>query len=140
MPMASPRPCSAACAVLVYGGGQCPAHRLQYEQQRGSPDQRGYDAAWRVIRLHALRRDGWQCVQCAWQPDIVINCQVHGLELPERAVLAELSERRRRNMTHLQVDHIRTVEAQPQLRLDLDNLRTLCSRCHSARTMRDRAD
>jgi 5-methylcytosine-specific restriction protein A len=35
------------------------------------------------------------------------------------------------------VDHIETINEAPHLRLDLDNLRSLCKPCHDERTMRD---
>lgn len=36
-----------------------------------------------------------------------------------------------------EVDHIQTVRARPDLRLTWSNLRPMCHRCHSRRTMQD---
>ena len=39
--------------------------------------------------------------------------------------------------THLHADHQIPIEQRPDLRLDLDNLRTRCNRCHNAKSMRE---
>ena len=56
---------------------------------------------------------------------------------PADRMLEELWERFHRGERHLHADHIIPIEERPDLRLDLDNMRTLCSPCHGARTMRD---
>ena len=58
---------------------------------------------WKALRMQALDRDGWQCVQCG--------------------------ERRR-----LEIDHIEPVRTRPDLAYSLDNLQTLCGRCHARKT------
>jgi 5-methylcytosine-specific restriction endonuclease McrA len=58
---------------------------------------------WKALRLQALRRDGWACVQCGAR-------------------------------TGLEVDHIEPVRAAPERAFDLDNLQTLCGRCHARKT------
>ena len=56
---------------------------------------------------------------------------------PTHQVLAELKERFGQGERHLHADHQLTIESRPDLRLDLDNLRTRCNTCHSAKTMRE---
>ena len=56
---------------------------------------------------------------------------------PADRVLEELRQRFHSGETHLHADHIIPIEERPDLRLDLDNMRTLCSPCHGARTMKD---
>ena len=58
---------------------------------------------WKALRVKALDRDDWQCVQCG--------------------------ERRR-----LEVDHILPVRMHPELSYSLDNLQSLCGRCHARKT------
>jgi 5-methylcytosine-specific restriction endonuclease McrA len=38
---------------------------------------------------------------------------------------------------HLHADHQIPIEEQPELRLDLENLRTRCDACHRAKTRRE---
>ena len=57
-------------------------------------------AAWRVLRLKALKRDGHRCVVC--------HCDVSG-------------------KGQSRVDHIKPRRTHPQLALELGNLRTLCA-------------
>ncbi len=56
---------------------------------------------------------------------------------PVEQVLAELRERFSRGERHLHADHQIPITVRPDLRLDLDNLRTRCNTCHSAKTMRE---
>jgi 5-methylcytosine-specific restriction endonuclease McrA len=56
---------------------------------------------------------------------------------PVEQVLAELRERFHQGETHLHADHQIPIERQPDLRLDLDNLRTRRNSCHNAKTMRE---
>src|SRR6202035_3298932 len=53
---------------------------------------------------------------------------------PTDLVLAELRHRHNRGERHLHADHQVPIERRPDLRLDLDNLRTRCDRCHQAKT------
>jgi 5-methylcytosine-specific restriction endonuclease McrA len=52
-------------------------------------------------------------------------------------VLAELRDRHNRGDRHLHADHQIPVADRPDLRLDLDNLRTRCDGCHRAKTVRE---
>ena len=54
-----------------------------------------------------------------------------------REVLAQLRARFHRGERHLHADHQIPIEERPDLRLDLDNLRTRCNLCHAAKTMRE---
>ncbi len=92
------------------------AHRLAVwrkfaaAKQRGrpSPGQRGYDAAWREVRNAHLQAEP-NCRQCAMDG------------VARRAQL---------------VDHIESIKARPDLRLDPGNLQSLCWPCHNAKTNR----
>lgn len=64
------------------------------------------DRRWPGLRLLALRRDDWRCVQCGARGQ-------------------------------LEVDHILPTRDRPDLRFTLDNLQTLCRRCHTRKTRRD---
>lgn len=58
---------------------------------------------WKALRVQALQRDGWKCVQCG-------------------------------EKVGLEIDHIQPVRDRPDLAYDLDNLQTLCGRCHAKKT------
>jgi len=60
--------------------------------------------AYKRWRAEVLRRDGWSCVQCGYR-----------------------SHKRR----DIEVDHIKPFALFPELRLDVNNGRTLCLDCHS---------
>lgn len=113
MPQLAKRPCSAyGCPVLVTHG-RCPLHQQQrnvhIDDRRVSSSKRGYDAAWRRLRLAKLAED----------PLCQINthCQ-HPTAASE-------------------VDHIIPIAARPDLRLEWSNLQSACHACHSAKTMRE---
>jgi len=61
---------------------------------------------WHQARVRVLRRDGYRCTNC-------------------RALVQGKKQAR--------VDHIVPLKERPDLSLDLDNLRTLCTRCDAAR-------
>lgn len=61
---------------------------------------------WKALRLIALRRDGFRCIEC---------------RAPGR----------------LEVDHIKPVREAPELAFVLENLQSLCPRCHGAKTARE---
>lgn len=65
-------------------------------------------------------------------------CRETGAEQPPaRVVLQLLRIAYARNEQHLHADHQMSIEERPDLRLDLDNLRTRCNRCHSEKTARE---
>jgi 5-methylcytosine-specific restriction enzyme A len=118
--------------------GYCAAHRKKQEQQRGSTAERGYDAAYRRLRVLCFQRDEWRCVDCGWEPNVVVDFRQFGLGSPPAAqVMAELRDRFSQNERHFHADHQIPIAIRPDLRLDLDNLRTRCNICHSAKTLRD---
>ncbi|MBS1015189.1 HNH endonuclease [Acetobacter persici] len=82
--------------------------RKEFDQQRGTSRQRGYDADWERVRAMHL----------ALHP----RCCVPGCRTPT---------------DRLNVDHIESVRKNPEKRLNLANLRTLCQSHHSSRTSRD---
>lgn len=138
----SPRPCSTiGCGTLVTDGqGRCLNHRRQEERIRvervGTSTERGYDVAHRKLRVLCFERDQWRCVDCHWEPDIVRDCRVFGVGVvPTLQILEELRIRKNRNQRHLHADHQIPISTRPDLRLDLDNLRTRCNTCHNAKTL-----
>lgn len=140
MPIAPPRAC-ARCGKPYSGYcSECrKAKQQQRDHQRGTSEERGYDADWRVLRIRAFERDSWTCRDCGWQPAIVSDYQRIGIdELPASlAIMDELRLRQRAGGRHLQADHIQTIALRPDLRLELSNIQTLCSVCHAKKTSRD---
>lgn len=82
------------------------AAKRQVDARRGNTTQRGYGADWQCLRAEQLRREPL-CRFCAEAGRFTCG-QV--------------------------VDHIVPIAEAPHLRLDPDNLRTLCKRCHDRRT------
>lgn len=59
------RVCSVpGCGTLVQKAGKCPAHRRQYEQARGTRQQRGYGSE------HDRLRAAWQAILDTGKPII----------------------------------------------------------------------
>lgn len=112
---------------------------------RGSSTGRGYDELFQVLRVRCFVRDEWRCRRCGWEPDIFRlsrEARETGLDTvsvptPSR-VLEELRWRFRQKERHLHADHTVPIRVAPELRHDLDNLQTLCSVCHSAKTLGER--
>ena len=146
MPSLPKRPCnSPGCRTLCGAEAYCPEHKRQKQRQqderRGTSAERGYDAGHRRLRVLRFIRDEWRCVDCGWEPNLVKDFRQFELGLPPvEQVLAELRERFSQGERHLHADHQITIAARPDLRLDLDNLRTRCNTCHSAKTMRETAN
>ena len=118
---------------------RCPTHERdrhrRQDEQRGTPTARGYDADHRRLRILCFQRDGWRCVDCGWEPDIVADCRRFELgDPPVEKVLDELRQRLKRGERHLHADHQIPITVRPDLRLELDNLRTRCDRCHNRKT------
>lgn len=53
---------------------------------------------------------------------------------PSAVLLRLLTEAYKSGRRHLHGDHIEPIEARPELALELDNIRTLCSVCHARKT------
>lgn len=143
MPNAPKHPCkSPGCGALCDGEPYCPNHKRQRQRsqdaRRGTSTERGYDARHRRLRIACFERDGWRCVDCGWEPDIVTDCRRLGLgDPPVEYVRHELRERLNRGERHLHADHEIPIAVRPDLRLDLDNLKTRCDRCHNRKTMKE---
>jgi 5-methylcytosine-specific restriction protein A len=76
------------------------------DRQRGSASARGYDVAWRRLRLVVLAEAPLCCF-----------CRERGLAVPAA-----------------EIDHITPIALRPDLRLVRTNLRATCKPCHSALT------
>jgi HNH endonuclease len=75
---------------------------------------------------------------CGWQPDIVREAVEYGLdEPPQDAILEWLRVSFNRGGRHLHADHQIPIDQRPDLRRDLDNMRSRCDQCHSAKTLRE---
>ena len=146
MPMLPQRTCSEPmCGGLATpGSSRCPKHMRAtqrfHDDQRGSRIERGYDAAHERLRIQCFQRDEWRCRGCGWEPDVVRDCRLAGIEAPPAEVVLE--ELRRANVAgerHIHADHTVPIEGRndPQ-RLDLDNVQTLCDTCHRRKTMKEK--
>ena len=116
MPLAAPSPCRHRGCGALSTTPYCSKHKVSIDacRYRGSASSRGYDSAWQRIRKQALIRDHYLCVMCL-------------AEQPSRATPAQ------------DVDHVLSIEVAPELRLDLDNLQSLCRPCHRIKTQHDRS-
>ena len=117
MPSAAPRPCRRpGCGVLSRdGSGYCPAHQVDKRKLSGfdkrlSRHERGYGSAWDKLRPIVFRRDAGLC-----QP-----CKAKGLVTAGTIC-----------------DHI--VPKNEGGTDDLDNLQTICKRCHTLKTAKESA-
>jgi 5-methylcytosine-specific restriction protein A len=108
MPSKSLKPCSYPGCPNLTTGGRCPLHRKP--DTRPTATERGYDAEWRRLRARHLR-DNPYCVECAKFGKV------------EKAT---------------EVDHIIPHKGDDSLRLDPDNLQSLCHYHHSQKTGRER--
>jgi hypothetical protein len=138
VPNLAKRPCSVpGCGVLV-ASGRCEKHAQQLPPPRGKTAERGYGGDHRKLRVPCFERDQWKCVDCGWEPAIVEIFRKAGMPFPPSdRILEELRANFAANMRHLHADHEIPIEDRPDLRLDLDNLRTRCNVCHSAKTSRE---
>jgi hypothetical protein len=132
------RNCSNGCGRLTDNGARCATCQKQTDERRLSPTQRGYDKHHDRLRIQCFERDGWKCVDCGWEPDVVRDSTTYGLDAPPSSViLEELRRQWHQGKRHLHGDHDIPIQDRPDLRLDLDNYRTRCNECHSAKTMRE---
>jgi 5-methylcytosine-specific restriction protein A len=146
MPMLPKRGCSEpGCgAVAECGGSRCAMHlqalQRRYDDRRGSRIERGYDEHHERLRLLCFRRDEWRCRGCGWEPDVVRDCRLAGIDAPPaEVVLDELRRAKVAGERHLHADHVVPISGRNDpRRLDLDNMQTLCNLCHARKTMKER--
>ena len=108
MPQRPATPCLEPGCPQLSATRYCARHQRQYERERGSAAQRGYDSGWRRVRLRQLRRD----------PTCRI-CRTVG-----------------RYRLATEVDHI--TRRQDGGSDEPENLQSLCKSCHSRKTMLER--
>lgn len=147
MPTSPKRPCRAPMCPALVESGFCDTHRkAKYKTQaanRESFRDRGYDSRWPALRIATFVRDGWTCqglkkdgTPCGWAPDLVLAFREEGMGVPSTAALLEiLTVRFHRKEVHFHADHIIPGKERPDLFYRLDNLQTMCSSCHSRKTM-----
>jgi 5-methylcytosine-specific restriction protein A len=114
------------CPELVRGGNRCQKHgeqasnetirqRREYDRQRNREEHRAIYKSARWIRLRKMKlRESPFC------------------ELEDLCV-----KRTGRPAPATVVDHIESVQEQPDLAYDWDNLRSACKPCHDSRTARE---
>ena len=84
--------------------------REEYDKRRGSASERGYDAAWHKLREIKVK-----------QNPLCEDCEQDGLTV----IVNE-------------VDHIIPISGRDDpLRLDMENLRSMCKTCHTRKTKND---
>lgn len=117
-PMAPKRPCpgkgprTRRCPNIVARGVSCcpacapyeKATVREYDHRRGNAKERGYDATWAKVRAMKLSADPL-CEEHLRQGHVVPAVLVH---------------------------HIQPVETHPEMRLSMENLRSLCVEHHEA--------
>lgn len=113
MPQKAKRPCTyPGCNELVLYG-RCEKHRKQinrqYDQQRGTATQRGYDSRWRRAREQYLKENPL-CVECLKEGHIT----------PATVI-----------------DHIVPHKGDPVLFWDKGNWQSLCKRHHDIKTAKE---
>lgn len=87
-------------------------HKLYDKHRRDKEAAAFYKSkAWRIVREDALLRDLGLCQHCLKQ---------------KRITLADM------------VDHIIPIKVEWDLRLSIDNLQSLCNRCHAIKTAEDK--
>jgi len=124
MPYRPSRPCPGrgprrgGCPNLIRGNARyCPECEpwekkaiKEYDRQRGNSGDRGYDAAWQRVRDFKANQDP----------------------------LCEICDKQGRVRPLDVVHHIKPIETHPQLRLDIDNLQSLCNEHHEIMHVHDR--
>jgi 5-methylcytosine-specific restriction enzyme A len=107
-PAHAPDPAEAAARRLEAWKRRKAAEDAAAGIKAPSPDARGYDKDWRMVRASVLAAEPW-CRMCA-----------------ERGIQTQAKL----------VDHIVTVRERPDLRLNRANLQPLCWPCHNGKTIR----
>lgn len=118
MPLRPLTPCNKPGCGRLVRGRYCDAHAEQHikttirarDDRRGTPAERGYDAAWAALSKR-YRKQHPLCEQHL----------ARGQSVPVALV-----------------DHIVPIHVDWSLRLLEDNLQSLCESCHAAKTAEDR--
>lgn len=115
MPVRPLRPCTYPfCSELTKEGGRCDKHKhkasREYDQKRGDSGERGYDATWQKVREMKVSQDPL-CEECLKTGQTIPLDKVH---------------------------HIKSIETHPELRLVMENLRSLCTTHHEESHRGDR--
>lgn len=80
MPNRAPRICGHGGCGVVTTEGLCDKHKISHgwggDAERGNRHERGYGTKWDKLRLKVLKRDHYQCQQCAKQNKIASANQV----------------------------------------------------------------
>jgi len=101
------------CPEFATNDGYCRIHRIKidrlYNQQRGTPSERGYDTTWNKVRKAYLSKHPL-CESCNKEHRITPAAHVH---------------------------HVQDISKRPDLRLDYDNLMSLCKPCHTKITFKE---
>jgi len=114
--LASKKKSSKTTGSWVYNSHNIDADALKFYRSK----------AWKLIRMKALIRDFGQCQRCLRHGVAVRD--VNSYKYLDPALLLKVdSEKTRRMYVH----HKIPLKMAPELALDLDNLETLCSLCHS---------
>ena len=136
MPSAPMRTCSKpGCGSLVAGAARCKQHQHHNAAREGTSTERGYGSEHQRLRLACLRRDDYRCRMCGWQPRLVEVLRGAGIEYGHEQIEAELRDLYRSGARHLVADHVIDIADDASKRLDLGNLQTLCSACHSRKSL-----
>jgi len=113
MPLAPQRPCLQPGCSQLTRDTRCPKHQEQHRAQdvelRGTAADRGYDSHWRRLRNAFIKRNPF-CVHC-YAKGMVTQATV--------------------------VDHVTPHRGDPALRLDWENLQSLCTSCHARKTKQE---
>lgn len=113
-PFKPKKPCTYPLCKELTTGGRCDRHKRQasrkYDLERGNSGERGYDAVWQKVREMKASQDPL-CEECLKNGRIVPLDKVH---------------------------HIKPIETHPELRLVMENLRSLCITHHEQTHSQDR--
>ena len=113
MPSKALKPCAyPRCKNYATNKGYCQDHQQQtrqYDKERGTSYQRGYDAKWRKAREYFLS-----------QNPLCVMCQQQGRITPANVV-----------------DHIQPHKGNQDLFWDEANWQALCQSCHNSKTAKE---
>lgn len=106
MPFKPRHPCNYSGCPEITATRFCPKHealdRKKYEEKRKTSVERGYNSQWQKLRAMKLAQDP----------------------------LCEEHLRQNVDVAATMVHHIKPVETNPELRLVMENLMSLCNPCH----------